>query len=282
MKQLTKELEEFKTRANFSDNPGPPTVTKTQVIPRISHKSDCVNLIRSLPEESHVFQICNKFSESCRPFGTKKIELLDDAFDSICDNMFCGGTKLLLYILDKDIPRSKAEYESYSKLGKFQRHAKYPDPLVRKYIEDNLILNLSNDQYHDFLTNQMQQFVEFKKEVREAISTLFQAKFKVYKAIMFLDLLKTKLTTKTISKSQLMNLAQQSKTRDMKISFEQIFNIQKEDVEVEKRIEIPDPKAFAKAAIHGVQKSETGELPSFVSDTYHTTLLTCSDNLNSN
>lgn len=213
----------------------PPKELKLDKPSSYAYTNDCMKMLRNWPEKSHVFQICNKVSEACRPFGSNRLNKLDKAFDSILDEMFCSGTKLMLYVQDKELPKSKAEYESYNKLGKFQKHAKYPDPLVRMFIENNLILNLNNDQYHNLLTNQMKQMGEFKKEVKEAVSTLFDARFKLYKAIMTHDLIKTKLTIKTISKSQLLNLVDHCKKHEVKVSYEQIFGIQRTLVDVERK-----------------------------------------------
>jgi len=235
-------------------------------------KDDWAKMIKCWPDDSHVFQVCNKYSESCRPFGTKKLETLENAFQTIIDSLYCEGTKNLLYAIDKDIPRSKAEFDSYEKLGKFQRHAKYPDPLIRGFIENNLLFNYTNDQYIDFFNNKIENIREFKEEVREAISSLYEAQFKIYNSLMSHDLLKSKLLMKNISKSQLLSIASKTKLKGVKIPFERIFNIQKTAVTVEKKIEIPDPKAFAKASVHGVVKNELGQLPKFVSDTFHTTV----------
>lgn len=272
VKQLTDELEQCRSKVLFGDGYPPPKELKLDKGTCGDLSNDCVKMLRCWPEESHVFQIHNKTSKASRPFGTNKLNKLDQAFDTIVDNMYCGGTKLMLYVIDKDIPKTRAEYESYSKLGKFQRHAKYPDPLVRQYIENNLLLNLNNEQYQDLIQNQLKQMGDFKKEVKEAVTALYDAKFKIYKSIMLHDLLKTKLTLKTISKNQLLNMAQNMKKHECVLSYDQIFDIKRKEISVEVKIPIPDPKAFAKAAIHGVEKSENGELPSCVSDVYQTTI----------
>ena len=111
------------------------------------------------------------------------------------------------YVSDKNIPTTKAEFESYSKLGKFQRHEKYPDPYVRKFIENTLILNLSNDQYQDLIVNQFKHMRKLREEVGDAISTLYEARSKIYTSIMLQDLIKTEFVVKTVRKSQFEKLA---------------------------------------------------------------------------
>jgi hypothetical protein len=189
--------------------------------------------------------------------------------------MFCGGTKLLFYVLDKDIPKTKSEYESYKKLGKFQRHEKYPDPYVRKFIDDQVHLNLSSEQYQDFITNQMKSFAVLKEEARDAISTLYEARTKVYSSIMLHDLLKTQMTAKTISKVQFQNLAKNSMKGENYISYDQIFNINKREAKIERKLKIENPKLFARASLNGVQKLPDGSLPNLVSESYNTTIYSC-------
>ena len=179
------------------------------------------------------------------------------------------------YVSDKAIPQTKAEFESYSKLGKFQRHEKYPNIFVRKFIENTLLLDLSNEQYQDYIVNHFEFMRQLKDEVGDAISTLYKARSKIYRSIMLQDLLKTQFITKTIKKKQFENLAHNVKMNNIKISYDEIFDIKREDIQVERKVTIPNPKLFAKAAINGVKKSESGDWPKHVSELYHATEYSC-------
>lgn len=114
---------------------------------------DIKNLVNAA-EGEHILNECSKFQINYGPYGPEKIKMMDFAFKSIIENMLCGMTKLTLYSLDKDIPATKVDFERYAKMKKFQRHEKYPDPLVRSFIELILEKNLSSDQYQDLIHNQ--------------------------------------------------------------------------------------------------------------------------------
>mmetsp|Transcript_37584 Transcript_37584/g.37139 ORF Transcript_37584/g.37139 Transcript_37584/m.37139 type:complete len:188 (-) Transcript_37584:3-566(-) len=180
-----------------------------------------------------------------------------------------------LYACDKSLPKTKAEFESYKKLGKFQRHEKYPDPLIRDYVERSLLFNFSNEQYQNFTVNYMNAVQNLKEEVRDAISTLYEARSKIYKAIMTSDVLKTQACTKTIKKEQFLRMAEKCIHLNTKVTFDHIFNITKEKISVEKKIDIPNPKLFSRALTFRASKPGPKEFPSEVSELYSTTLYSC-------
>jgi hypothetical protein len=275
VKQLTKELVYYKSKCSSweQEDRSSPTIDIEQKLKPYKVENDWIKMVKCWPQETDIFKISNKISESCRPYNPNKIAIMDNAFQVIMDSMLCEGSKLMLYCADKDLPKTKSEYESYRKLGKFQRHSKYPDPLVRLFIENILLINYSNEQWTNFYKNELQIIKEFKKEVSDSISSLLESKFKIYKSLMMFDLIKTKIQSKSISKSQVMNLAANTKLKDIKITFDKVFNIQKKDMEVERRIHFVDPKAFAKAAVHGVERDPNGEVPKSVTDTYNATLM---------
>lgn len=133
---------------------------------------------------------------------------------------------------------------------------------------------MTNEQYQDFLTNQLPHFSILKKELGEAISTLYDARTKLYECIMFHDLLKTKMMVKTISKPQIENLIKHSKVGNHNLTYDQIYDIKSKDIVVEKKANLPNPKVFAKAAVHQLERPE---LPTFVSEEYKTTIYTLSE-----
>ena len=61
----------------------------------------------------------------------------------------------------------------------------------------------------------------------------------------------------------------------MKISYDQIFGIKRENVDIEREADIANPKIYAKASIHGVPKSKNGELPKQVRQKYSVTMYSC-------
>ena len=69
-----------------------------------------------MPEDSKFLDTCNRISDSYGPFGTERVKILNNAFDSIMENMLWGGSKIMFYILDKAKPSTVSEFENYSKL----------------------------------------------------------------------------------------------------------------------------------------------------------------------
>ena len=63
---------------------------------------------------------------------------MDSAFSQILENLIFPTSKLFLYISDKNIPNSKDQYERYKGMKKFEQYEKYPDPLVRFFIEQKI------------------------------------------------------------------------------------------------------------------------------------------------
>lgn len=62
--KLTKELELFKTQANNKESVKPVLNSRENLNSISQLSNECSNMIRSIPDESHIFQICNRFSEA--------------------------------------------------------------------------------------------------------------------------------------------------------------------------------------------------------------------------
>jgi hypothetical protein len=180
----------------------------------------------------------------------------------------------MLYVVDKKIPSSKAEFESYVKLKKFQQYEQYPDPIVRNFIETQIAFNLNTDQYNTFLKNHLKILKVIKGEMVDGISQLFSAKQQIYKSLMLLDLFKLNFLATTVTKKQLLNAIDNIRHSELKVSYQQLFNIQKKEIEVEAKIDIPDPKAYSKFNSANPDLHKGKELAEYVIGTYHTTIQT--------
>mmetsp|Transcript_13557 Transcript_13557/g.15712 ORF Transcript_13557/g.15712 Transcript_13557/m.15712 type:complete len:82 (+) Transcript_13557:496-741(+) len=77
-------------------------------------------------------------------------------------------------------------------MKKYKRHEVYPDPIVRKYIESNISMGLTNDQILNFSINQLPHLIEIKNEMKLGVSMLFEAKEQIYKSLMLHSLFKNK------------------------------------------------------------------------------------------
>lgn len=79
--------------------------------------NECVKMIKNIPNCKALLDYWNQKEENFGPFGSEKVKILENSFKAILENMFCGGNKLLLYAIEnKDLPKSKADYERYEKL----------------------------------------------------------------------------------------------------------------------------------------------------------------------
>ena len=228
-------------------------------------------MIKNIPDWKGLLDFCNKKEESFGPFGSEKVKILENSFNSILENMLCWGNKLFLYAVEKDLPKSKADYERYDKLKKFKRHEIYPDPLVRRFIETNIELNLSTDQFLNLYINQIPQLIEIKNEMKIGVNMLFEAKQQIYKSLMLNHVFKKKFMNPTICKAQLIHTLNDMKDFDLKVSYEQIFNVQKEDIEIERSIDIIDPEIYAKVTSWDCE-IDPSTLPKAFSDTFQMTV----------
>lgn len=192
-----------------------------------------MKLVESLPEDTQVLDIMNKMSDNYSPFGKEKVKIMDNAFNSILENMMCGGGKFPLYLLAKDFIPTKTDFEKFAKMKKFQRYENYPDPIIRKYMETHLHLNFSNEQYQHLVTNQLEKLKEVKVEMEKGISMLFEARNQIYKTCMLYDVYKKNFIGKSITKNQLVSYFKNMKDFEFKFGYEQIFNVRKEEADIE-------------------------------------------------
>ena len=81
------------------------------------------------------FEAMKSLGEAYGPFGHEKVKILENSFDIFLENILSGpGLKQEFYAIDKNLPKSYIENESFLKMKKFQQYEKYPDDNVREYI----------------------------------------------------------------------------------------------------------------------------------------------------
>jgi len=181
--ELNKELDYCKQKIRVYEGKNASSEPKGESCLQRCLIDECIQMLKSVPEETRFLSIIEKLCGSYGPFGKEKIKILDNTFNSIVENMLSGGTKLMLYVIDKEnMPKTAEEFINYSKLKKFEKYEKYPDPLVRKFIDSRTILNLTETQIHHFYKNQLPKLHEIKDEMRKGISMLFGARDQIYKS----------------------------------------------------------------------------------------------------
>ena len=75
---------------------------------------DCIDIVASLPKDREgLLKIISQMNDSFGPYGHNHVKILDSCFQSIVENS-CGSVcKLMLYCCDKNLPKSKEEFDSY-------------------------------------------------------------------------------------------------------------------------------------------------------------------------
>ena len=130
---LSNELEFWKQKIRVYEGQRSSLVPNSDVCIKTWLIDDWLKHIKTIPDSTEFMKTVHQITDSYGPFGEEKIKILDYAFESIIENMLCGGTKLLLYIINKDIPQTPTEFENYWKLKKFEKFDKYPNPFVRNF-----------------------------------------------------------------------------------------------------------------------------------------------------
>mmetsp|Transcript_14818 Transcript_14818/g.13025 ORF Transcript_14818/g.13025 Transcript_14818/m.13025 type:complete len:156 (+) Transcript_14818:206-673(+) len=136
-------------------------------------------------QDLKLIETMNCITNSYCYLGKNKLEILENSFDMFLENMLMGKDfKGSFYSCDKEIPQNFAEMQSYLKMKKFQKYDKYPDEKVRDFIDVNLCILNSEEEYKNFLTNKIPALKQTKEEMKVGINKLFEAKEIVYKALM--------------------------------------------------------------------------------------------------
>lgn len=122
--------------------------------------------------------------------GDEKRKILDGSFDLFMENILCGTDfKSMFYSVDKGVPSSFAEAQSYLKMKKFQKYELYPDEKFRDFLDIKLPMAKNEEEYRHLIINKIPILTEIKEEIKEGISYLYKGKEIVYKALMKNDTL---------------------------------------------------------------------------------------------
>ena len=99
--------------------------------------------------------------------------------------------------------------------------------------------------------------------MKKGIQMLFDAKEQIYKSLMTHDLYKRFFLSKSITKEQYLIMFKDMKDWDVKLSYEQIFNVQKKNIDIDVTIDIPDPETFTKVNSMWEKHSDDPQMPRF-------------------
>lgn len=107
-------------------------------------------MVERIPEtELYCLNQIKSINDKFEPYGCWQTKLLDTCFDAVVDSILSSGCKLLLYVSDKNRPKTKEDYVQFTKLKKFQKHEKYPDEYVHQFIDHILSQNLTDEQFEN-------------------------------------------------------------------------------------------------------------------------------------
>jgi hypothetical protein len=184
--------------------------------------------------------------------------------------------KSAIYAVDKNIPRTRSEFERYAKLKKYQQYEAYPDPDVREFIEHYLSFNLSKEQMNNVVKNQLPNLLKIKLEMKKGVQLLYSAREQIYKCLMMFACFKKNFMAAGVTKEQFLGAFEGLKSYELRIGYQKIFNIEKRESEMEIALEILDPKSFHKIAVESGVMTPSSPSPEVISDTFPITLLACS------
>ena len=232
IQSLSKELEYYKEKLSIYENKKEPdsgsnTFQKSLV-------NDIIEMFKNLPDDrSELLQIISNMSEKFGPYGSEQVKILDSCFQTIIENLAKSTDKVMLYCCDKDVPTTKEEYDRYKVMKKFEKHEKYPDPIVRQYIKNHLTFNFSKPQYEHIIKNIQPEVRAVKQEIRAGLKMLSEAKEHICKQLMHYDLVKNTMLPAFITKEQILTILKSTENVDLRLTNEAVFNFEEYEIQVD-------------------------------------------------
>jgi len=203
------------------------------------------------------------------PFGQEKIKLLEKSFDNFLENILTGAHfKLSFYVFGKEFPKNYTEYQKYSRLKKFQQHEKYPDEHIREFLKAKRKCLETREGFNNFVKNKVPIVLDIKKQMKEAISKLFEAKNMIFKALMQCDIYKLLYPNIKMTKADLIELLHEHKHSNFKVSYKEALDIVEENVQEEAVMNLPNPNSYKKIRIKQYGFSEEDHHPKFFKQTF--------------
>ena len=270
------ENEQLKTAALWDANSkfAPPKSEQKATV--CSMINDTIGMMNKLPSSTKLVEAMQKMEEQYGPYGHEQIKILDNWFQNILENIASSSCKIMLYCMDHEsMPKTKEEFDSFIYMKKFEKHEKYPDPIMRQFLESKVEQGLTKEQIQNEVDNVIPIWREIKVELWEGIAKLFETKEQLCKTLMKFDLFKKNLMYKIITKEQFIRNLENFRSFDISISNEQVFGMEKDYIKYEQRMDIPDPKIMAKvqSILMGGDEPISRFITSAFSSTYNMTLL---------
>lgn len=274
--KLNQELEYLKQKLKIYEA-GNKTAQQCTSVDFENHLFESIKTaIEKAPNEmDKLLEAFNTISEKYGPIGEEKVKILDYSFDMILENSLCGpGMKSLFYMWDReDIPKSAEDFDKYEKMKKYQQYESYPDPIIRQFIETKIKMGYTKAQFKNMLENQFPLVKSIKKEFKDSVNLMYQAKWGIFKALMSYDLFKRSWFSSKISKEEFIDGLDTIRFNDMKISMKDILNVEKQDLTINREFHIPNPKVFKKSRVLQGWMCPDEPAPAKLSGTYHITTI---------
>lgn len=191
----------------------------------------------------------NKINIKYGPFGEEKVRILENSFDMFLENIISGpGVKQEFYSIDKDMPRTFSENQSFLKMKKYQQYEKYPDEIVREYIISKAGWVETKNEFNNDLENRMLMIRFLKEDMIEGIEKLFEGKEIIYKCLRKYDNLSLMKEGRKFDKESWLEFIRNMKVSNF--SYKDVFGIETIHKEVEESIAVPNPKILKKLRVN--------------------------------
>ena len=226
-------------------------------------------LLQDTDDIEKVSKAISEAGKNYGPFGKEKIKLLENSFDMFLENILSGSPcKIIFYAVDKDIPQTHAEFQSFLKMKKYQTYEKYPDEALREFIGAKAKCLDTKEEFNNFLKNSIPIFKEMKQEMKQGIANMIVGKNQIYQALMKYDLHYNQHPHLFWNKLKLQGILDEMKHSSFKLSYKDSFDIKEKVETAHVEIPIPNPNAFKKMRIKILNLSPDEEHPNKLEKDY--------------
>ena len=124
----------------------------------------------------------------------------------------------LFYVVDK-VPKSLKELKDYTLMGRYEKYEKYPDEIVREYMDSKLEAYKNEKIFLHETKNKVQVISKIKESMKSALKDLFNSRDIIYKTLMQLDLVLVTSPEISLSQDQFFKIFEEKKFSKFKIPF---------------------------------------------------------------
>ena len=261
--RMSKEIEYLKHKLRFYENCNTKICNKTASNMEICFFDKVEKLLKESDDCEKVSKAISEAGKNFGPFGKEKIKLLENNFDMFLENILSGSPcKIIFYAVDKEIPQTHAEFQSFLKMKKYQIYEKYPDETLREFIGAKAKCLDSKEEFNNFVKNAIPIFKNIKQEMKQGIANMIQGKNQIYQALMKYDLHYSQNSHIFWKKLSLQGILEEMKHSSFKLSYKDAFDVKESCQTINVELPIPNPNAFKKLRMKILNMSPDDDHPS--------------------